>query len=161
MRSRITYPKCRAPPKTLPGRPASGCGPIQVATVVITFAPSLSVSRSTRKKVASWARKANCCARSLLPAQKPRVLAKSFELLTSVILKACPLSPRTRAHDRIRRIGDRDSTLRRASSDEKIADAIIFVKIVPGPTATTRILWGASAKAATEVSCFMPPLDRA
>ena len=35
------------------------------------------------------------------------------------------------------------------------------VKIVPGPTATTRMLCGASATAATEVSCFMPPLDMA
>jgi len=55
----------------------SGCGPIQAATVVITSARSLSVSKSTRKKVASWARKASCCARSSpLPAQERRVLAK-------------------------------------------------------------------------------------
>ncbi|MHC2413495.1 hypothetical protein ACVJGC_006086 [Bradyrhizobium diazoefficiens] len=33
------------------------------------------------------------------------------------------------------------------------------VRIVPGPTATTRMLCGASATAATEVSCFMPPFD--
>ncbi len=40
-------------------------------------------------------------------------------------------------------------------------DATMSVRIVPGPTAMTRMLCGASATAATEVSCFMAPLEMA
>ena len=51
------------------------CEPRAAATVAITFARSRSASRWTRKKFASWGRKARCCGRSSLrQAQKRQVL---------------------------------------------------------------------------------------
>jgi hypothetical protein len=62
--------------KHSPGRLASVCEPRAAATAAITCARSLSASKWTRKKFASWGRKAYCCARlSSLRAQKRRVLA--------------------------------------------------------------------------------------
>jgi Recombinase zinc beta ribbon domain len=62
--------------RRLPGRPASECGPRAAAIVATSFARSPSASKWTRKKFASWDRKANCCARSSpLQVRKRRVLA--------------------------------------------------------------------------------------
>src|SRR5215471_10576981 len=62
--------------KRSPGRLASGCARRAAAIAATTSARSLSAWKSTRKKFASWGRKAYCCARSSPPqAQKRRVLA--------------------------------------------------------------------------------------
>ena len=57
-------PSHRRTSRRLPGRPASAGAPSLAATAAITSARSPSASRSTRKKFASWGRKANCCVRS-------------------------------------------------------------------------------------------------
>ncbi len=80
----------RRPSKHSPGRPASACGPRAAVIVAITSARLLNALKWTGKKFASWARKANCCARSSpLQAQKRRVLA-------------CPVLYRSGAPEEIR-----------------------------------------------------------
>jgi site-specific DNA recombinase len=85
--------------KTFARQARSGCEPRGAATAAITCARSPSASRSMRKKFASWAPRAYCCARSSpLRAQKRRVLA-------------LPVLYRSGAPDRIRTC---DLCLRRA-----------------------------------------------
>ena len=52
--------------KHSPGRPGSGCAPRAVATAATIYARSLSASKLTRKKFASWVPKAYSCAPSSL-----------------------------------------------------------------------------------------------
>jgi site-specific DNA recombinase len=86
--------------KTSPGKLASVCGLNLAATAATTSARSPSASRWTRKKFASWARKACCCARSSPPqAQKRQALE-------------CPVLYRSGAPERIR---TSDLCLRRAA----------------------------------------------
>ena len=62
--------------KRLPGPPAGACGRSRAAIAATTSTPLPSASKSTRRKFASWARKAYCFARSSpSQAQKRRVLA--------------------------------------------------------------------------------------
>ena len=85
--------------KRSPARLASGCGARAAATAATTSAHSRNASKWTRKRFASWDRKAYCCTRSSpRHARKRRVLA-------------CPVLYRSGAPDKIRTC---DLCLRRA-----------------------------------------------
>jgi Recombinase zinc beta ribbon domain len=54
-------PSHRKPSRRSPGTLAGGCGPSPAAIAATTSARAPSASKSTRKKFASWGRKANYC----------------------------------------------------------------------------------------------------